>query len=99
MVVFYHVCCSRVIEKTLITAELFSNLEMVAPSCTAAVLEGLETGRVYTFRVYSENAAGMSEALQGPKAVRIQPGIGNHFPFFVFCLLFTTFGLFLSRPV
>lgn len=54
---------------------------MVAPSCTAAVLEGLETGRVYTFRVYSENAAGMSEALQGPKAVRIQPGIGNHFPF------------------
>ena len=50
---------------------------MVAPSCTAAVLEGLETSRVYTFRVYSENAVGMSDALQGPKAVRIQPGIGN----------------------
>lgn len=57
--------------------KIFSNLETVAPSYTAAVLEGLETGGVYTFRVYSENAAGMSDALQGPKAVRIQPGIGN----------------------
>ena len=52
---------------------------MVAPSCTAAVLEGLEIGRVYTFRVYSENATGMSDALQGPKSVRIRSGIGNYF--------------------
>ena len=53
-----------------------SNLELLPPSCTSAVLDGLETGRLYQFRVYSENAAGMSDALLGPRAVRIQPGIG-----------------------
>jgi len=41
-------------------------------------MEGLEPGRLYQFRVYSENAAGMSEALIGPRCVRIQPGIGNY---------------------
>ena len=48
------------------------------PTCTTAVLEGLECGRLYQFRVYSENAAGMSDALLGPRAVRIQPGIGMY---------------------
>ena len=77
---------------------LFSNLEMVAPSCTAAVLEGLETSRVYTFRVYSENAVGMSDALQGPKAVRIQPGIGNwiFFPHNIFLYLFCSLAFIYS---
>ena len=56
-----------------------SHLELVPPTCTSAVLEGLETGHLYQFRVYSENAAGMSDALIGPKSVRIQSGIGNFF--------------------
>lgn len=55
----------------------YSHLELVPPTCTSAVIEGLETGKLYQFRVYSENAAGMSDALIGPRSVRIQAGIGN----------------------
>lgn len=60
-----------------------SHLELVPPTCTSAIMEGLEPGRLYQFRVYSENAAGMSEALIGPRCVRIQPGIGNYSSSFI----------------
>ncbi|XP_046632684.1 titin homolog isoform X7 [Daphnia pulicaria] len=57
--------------------DIISHLELVPPTCTSAIMEGLEPGRLYQFRVYSENAAGMSEALIGPRCVRIQPGIAR----------------------
>jgi hypothetical protein len=58
-------------------ALLDSNIDLVPPTCTSAVLEGLETGNLYTFRIYAENAAGMSEALLGPRTVRIREGLGK----------------------
>ena len=65
-----------------------SHLELVPPTCTSAVLEGLDTGQLYQFRVYAENAAGMSDALLGPRSVRIQPCIGNYIrlPYVLFFL-------------
>lgn len=50
----------------------------MSPSCTSAELANLQTGNVYTFRVYAENAAGMGEALLGPNGVRIQNGLGRN---------------------
>lgn len=55
----------------------YSNIELLAPTCTSAVLEGLDLGKDYTFRIYAENAAGMSEALLGPRMVRVAKGLGN----------------------
>lgn len=67
-----------------------SHLELVPPTCTSAALEGLDPGRLYQFRIYSENAAGMSDALIGPRSVCIRAGI-RKFVLFLLLLLFVPF--------
>ena len=57
--------------------DVISQLELV--ECTFVTVQGLESGRLYQFRVYSENDAGISDPLLGPRSLRIQSGLGKHY--------------------
>ena len=53
------------------------NVELVEADQTSCVVEDLETDKVYVFRVYAENEAGMGPGLLLHTPVRIREGIGE----------------------